>query len=99
MKNYEPKDYLREALNWSGPEGTLENGYALQEELGTLYGESSHKVGKRLRELGYRDKDGRPTLKAFSERLIAPRGSPKFTWAWNIQKNCALLEAAGWKQV
>ena len=34
MSRYQPKDYLREALKWSGPDGTVENGYLLQRELG-----------------------------------------------------------------
>jgi hypothetical protein len=97
--NYEPKDYLLEALNWVGPDGTEQNGFLLLRELGKLYGKSSHEVGKRLEQLCYRDSDGRPTNKAFSGHFVAPRGNPKFTWTWHQQKTCAVLEAAGWKRV
>jgi len=94
---YEPYHYLREALDWHGPEGTKENGYLLLREVGGLYGTSSHEVGAKLKELNLRDDDGRPTERAFAKHLVAPRGYPKFTWAWHEQRTRAILEyEAGW---
>jgi hypothetical protein len=94
---YEPYHYLREALEWPGPEGTEENGYLLLRELGRIYGKTSHKVGAKLKELNLRDDDGRPTDRAFALHLVAPRGYPKYTWAWDEGRTCSILEdEAGW---
>jgi len=79
MKSYQPKDYLREALKWYGVEGTWENGFLSMSEIGALYGKTSHEVGRILKRLGYRDRDGHPTRKAFEGHFVAPRGSLKFT--------------------
>ncbi|MGA2257234.1 MAG: hypothetical protein ABSG53_21475 [Thermoguttaceae bacterium] len=96
---YEPYHYLRDALDWQGPEGLKENGYLLLRELGRIYGKTSHEVGAKLKDLNVRNEDGRPIERAFTLRLVAPRGYPKFTWAWHQQRTCALLEReAGWRK-
>lgn len=92
---YRPEDFLREYLDWHGPEGTLANGYGLLTEIARLYRETRNKIGQILTRLGYRDSAGRPTRKALNNGFVAPRGDPKFTWAWHIEKACAILDDAG----
>ena len=73
-------------------------------EIARLYeGCTSHKVGKELKELGYREENGRPTRKAFAENMVAQRHdanrSQFYIWAWNRAKVCELLEDFGWQKV
>jgi len=82
-QSYSPKDYLREALHWLGPDGTAQNGFWTMTEIAGLYknNTTSHDVGNTLEELGYRNSAGYPTQRARSGGFVAPRGDPKFTWA------------------
>lgn len=96
-QSYQAYHYLREALDWYGPEGIKKNGYLTLTEIGRLYDRTSHDVGAKLKELHLRDGNGRPTERAFTLELVAPRGCPKFTWAWHKEKTCAILETEdGW---
>ena len=51
-----------------------------------------------LEQLKYRDGNGHPTSKAFSGRFVAPRGDTKFTWAWDKEKTCQILDDVGWER-
>jgi len=78
--------------------------FCTMREIAALYqGCTSHKVGKELKELGYRTKDGKPSQKAFDEKMVAKRHDadrPEFyIWAWDCAKVCELLETFGWKRV
>ncbi len=98
LKNYQKKDFLRKDLNWSGPEGSKENGFCIMREIGLIYKTTSHEVGAMLEQLKYRDGNGHPTSKAFSGRFVAPRGDTKFTWAWDKEKTCQILDDVGWER-
>ena len=81
----------------------MSDAYWTMTEIGKLYGATPHKVGRELKELGYRTPDGRPSQKAFGEQMVQQRHDadrPEFyIWAWNREKVCDLLETFGWKRV
>jgi hypothetical protein len=82
----------------------MANEFCTMREIATGYENcTSHKVGKELKELGYRDENGRPTRKAFAEGMVQQRHDPNraqfYIWAWNKAKVCQLLEDFGWKRV
>lgn len=70
-------------------------------ELGTLYGVSSHKVGKWLVDLGLRDANKKPSRLAFEHGLVAQRDSTQpgtYYWVWHGAKTMAVLDRAGHKR-
>ncbi len=81
----------------------MSNEFGTMKEIAAQYeGCTSHKVGRELKELGYRDDDGRPTRKAFAERMVEQRFAsdrPVYLWAWNKNKVANLLETFGWQKV
>jgi len=64
---------------------------------------TSHKVGRELKDAGYRGDDGRPTKKAFGEGFaMLRRDADHPEWVavvWNKAKVCQLLEDFGWARV
>ena len=75
--------------------------FTTMREIGKLYvGGTSHKVGRELKDLNYRDQDGRPTKRAFDEGMTQQRfyDEGKYQWVWHAGKVCDLLETFGWKR-
>ncbi len=67
-------------------------------EIGKLYGTTSHQVGRKLKEIGLRTPEGKPSVRAFSLGLVDRRfntDGPGYCWAWHHERTCALLEDAG----
>lgn len=65
--------------------------------LGAIYGVNSHDVGRKLKALGLRTDDGRPSRRAIDdgfvqERILEYGGSH---WLWHEQKACEALDGAG----
>ena len=80
----------------------MKSKYATMKEIGEEFSTTSHKVGKKLKELGYRTHKGRPNEKAFEENLVNQRwadDSFNYLWAWDKDKTIAILENAGLKKV
>jgi len=79
------------------------NEFMSMKELGTLFGVTSHKIGRRLKELDLRNDKGRPTRKAFELGLMEQRYSQSrldiYSWVWHGDKTAALLEQAGMERV
>ncbi len=72
--------------------------YWTMKEIGAVFGVTSHKVGKKLKELGFRTPQGRPSQRAFNEGYVQQRWaweSEVYLWAWHRDKTTALLEQAG----
>jgi len=68
-------------------------------ELGELYGVTSHKVGRWLKDLGLRDQSGRPSREAFSDGFVAQRESTRpgtYFYVWNLAKTTVLLDKMGY---
>ena len=67
-------------------------------ELGKMYGVSSHKIGKWLRDLGLRTEEGRPSRMAFSGGFVAQRpsrGIGTYYYVWNASKTRELFDEKG----
>jgi hypothetical protein len=79
------------------------NEYASLTELGTIFGVTRTFVGKRLKELGLRTPDGRPTARAFDEKFVSKRWVPDrpgiYLWTWHREQTTAVLEEAGLRKV
>ncbi|HMP03152.1 MAG TPA: hypothetical protein PKD86_00370 [Gemmatales bacterium] len=71
--------------------------YLTQTQIGSLFGESSHKIGKWLVELGLRDeKSKKPTNEAHRGGYCetAPSGQVGYHWVWNAEKTVERLRQA-----
>ncbi len=66
-------------------------------DLGRLFGVSSHKVGKWLKELNLRDKYGTPTRQAYDQKLLSYDYERwgTYTTLWNAERTVSVLEEAG----
>jgi len=66
-------------------------------QLGTIYGVSSHKVGRWLKEIGLSTATGEPTQDAidakFCELVVLDDGA--VFWAWSREKVAGVLEQHG----
>jgi hypothetical protein len=77
----------------------IDSQFWTMKELAMLFGgETSHTVGKKLKELGLRTRDGKPSGRAFGDGLCSQRWTEdhgNYCWAWNKEKVTALLVEAG----
>ena len=66
-------------------------------QLGQLFGDTSHTVGKWLKALGLRDAEGLPTRKAHEGRFCKQRsaGEKCLLWVWDSEKTVAVLKKNG----
>lgn len=71
--------------------------YISLRQLGQLFGDSSHTVGKWLKTLGLRDAEGLPTRKAHDGRYCKQTfaGEKCTLWVWHSEKTVAALKEAG----
>jgi hypothetical protein len=63
-------------------------------EIGAVFNTTSHKVGKKLKELGLRTADGRPSRQAFEAGLCDQRWTSdrmNYCWAWHAEETVRLL--------
>lgn len=73
--------------------------WANMRDLGRLFGRTSHDVGRILKHEGYRTDDGKPAKKSFDAQLVREYWSNNYySWTWNVDRTCVLLESFGWKQ-
>jgi hypothetical protein len=70
-------------------------------QLGSLFGVTSHKVGKWLMDIGLRTTEGRPSRRAHQEKFVetAPSRNQGYVWAWHAESTVAALEEAGHRRV
>lgn len=72
--------------------------YITMKEIGVIFGVSSHVVGRKLKELGYRTPDNRPSAAAFSANLVKQKFTDDLTnylWAWHTARTVSILENDG----
>jgi hypothetical protein len=72
--------------------------YWTMREIGKLLGTTSHVIGKKLKEIGLRTPDGRPSHRAFAGGYCDQRWTEEMThycWAWHKDKTLRALEEAG----
>ena len=80
----------------------MPNDYATMKEIGAVFAISSHGVGKKLKELGLRTLDGKPSSEAYRQGLVQQRWThdhAHYCWAWHWEKTVALLREAGCREV
>lgn len=76
--------------------------YLSMTDLGRLYGVSSHKIGRWLVELGLRNAQKKPSIKAFDGGFVTQRDSTQlgtYFWVWHGEKTLRALDEAGKKRV
>jgi len=74
------------------------NEFETMKKIGQLYGVTSHAIGRKLKELGFRTAEGRPSSKAFDLGLVEQKWTQdhaNYLWAWHTVKTTRLLEQAG----
>jgi len=76
--------------------------FTTMKEIGVIFGVSSHAIGRKLKELGLRTKDHRPSAAAFAAGLVQQKFTQdhaNYLWAWRVPTTVALLEEAGLEKV
>ena len=71
-------------------------------EIGKLFGVTSHVIGRKLKELKMRNKEGKPSPAAFKGHYYGQRFTQdyeNYCWAWHAEKTITLLELAGMRRV
>ncbi len=71
--------------------------YISLRQLGQLFGDTSHTVGKWLKALGLRDAEGLPTRNAHEGRFCKMKsaGDKCTLWVWHSEKTVAVLKKNG----
>jgi hypothetical protein len=72
-----------------------------QTQIGSLFGTTSHQIGKWLIEIGLRTEGGKPSHKAFEGEYCdtAPSHGQGYHYVWVVEKTVAALERAGHQRV
>ncbi len=66
--------------------------YTTMKEIGKPLGLTSHEVGKRLKELGMRTSDGKPSWTAFQNKLVEQLWEGEnYLWGWHAEKTTNIL--------
>ena len=77
--------------------------YWTQREIAKLFGSTSHKIGRVLKQLGLRLENGKPSSRAHQLGLVRKRpvyGKEYFdVWTWHLGKTLPHLEPAGLRQL
>lgn len=74
--------------------------YMLLKEMGVLFGTTSHQIGRKLKDLGLRTDDGKPSRAAFDRCLPGQKfHGDHFAWSWAVPDTIQILEEAGLKRV
>jgi hypothetical protein len=69
--------------------------FLTMKEIGKVFGVTSHVIGRKLKELGLRTADGKPTYKAFQGGYCKQRWTDDmahYCWAWHAEKTIRLLK-------
>ena len=80
----------------------MNSDYKTMREIGKLLGTTSHKVGKRLKELGLRTEAGKPSRRAFEAGLCNQRWTQdmmNYCWAWKREETIRLLQEHGFGEI
>lgn len=73
--------------------------WANMREIGRLFGQTSHDVGRILKHHDYRFENGKPTKKSFDAGFVREHFVNGFySWTWHVERTSALLESFGWKR-
>jgi hypothetical protein len=72
-----------------------------QTQLGSLFGTTSHQIGKWLLEIGLRTESGKPSTEAFQGKYCetAPSHGQGYHYVWVVDKTVTALERAGHRRI
>lgn len=76
----------------------MSNEFATMRESGKVFGVTNHTVGRKLKTLGLRTTDGKPSCKSFALGLVEQKFTDDYRhycWAWHVEKTVPILEKAG----
>jgi len=76
----------------------MPNEVTTMREIGRLFGVTNHTIGRKLKELGFRTADGKPSSEAFNRGLVEQKWTDDhqhYCWVWHVNKTVPLLEQAG----
>jgi hypothetical protein len=76
--------------------------YWTMKQIGTLFGTTSHQIGKKLKMVGLRTPDGKPSLEAFQSHLCEQLWDcdhVHYLWGWERDRTVAILEQSGLERV
>jgi hypothetical protein len=79
----------------------MNDDYCTMRSLGVYFGVSSHTIGRALKSLRVRTRDGQPTPRAKECGLVKLVEGPQPwvpLWLWHREMTVAILEGAGWKR-
>ena len=80
----------------------MKHEYSTMKQIGGIYGITSHKVGRKLKELGYRTEKGSPSKMAFDDGLVKQRWAQDsfvYQWVWHTEKVADVLDEAGLERI
>lgn len=80
----------------------MKSDYMTMKEIGRVFEVSSHVVGRKLKELGLRTTDGKPSYDAFQAGLCDQRWTQDmmhYCWAWHGQEIIRLLRESGFGKI
>lgn len=74
--------------------------FMIMKDIGAMVNSTSHRVGKVLKEWGYRLQNGNPSPLAVSEGMVEERHPIEeqpwiIQYAWHVEKTCEVLKLAG----
>jgi len=76
----------------------MQNDFATMREIGRLFGVTNHTVGRKLKAIGLRTADGKPSHEAFDRGLVGQKWTADhkhYCWVWHTARTVPLLEMAG----
>lgn len=76
----------------------MSNEYGTMREIGRLFGVTNHTVGRKLKAIGLRTPDGKPSHEAFARGLVEQKFTDDrrhYCWVWHTARTVPLLELAG----
>ena len=76
------------------------NDFCTMRNVGAVFGVSSHFIGRALKELGLRTRDGKPSDRAKESGLVEAFAGPQpwiTLWLWHRERTVALLEEVGFE--
>lgn len=77
-----------------------EEEFMIMKKIGVMSGTTSHRVGKVLKDWGYRSHNGAPTKMALSKGMVEEHhpieDKPWISqYTWHVKKTCQVLKMAG----
>ena len=76
--------------------------FCTMRNLGTVFGVSSHVIGRALKQMNLRTQDGQPSYLAQENGLVKLAEGPQPwipLWLWHKERTVALLEGVGFEVV